>query len=115
MGRHHHRRRGAGVYTADAPKAPPQTPPRFARPDRRLLLAGTTLATSVLVSSLVPTSVEAQQAVNIVSIFPVNVTNNDDCIFLGTCASILTAASGPQSISPTPETSRPPASTQSAS
>ncbi|MGK2922038.1 MAG: autotransporter outer membrane beta-barrel domain-containing protein [Methyloceanibacter sp.] len=94
MGRHHHRRRGAGGYAADAQKVPPQTPPRFARPDRRLLLAGTALATSFLVSSLIPTAAEAQQAVNIASIFPVNVTNNDDCIFIGTCASIITGGIG---------------------
>lgn len=59
MGRHHHRRRGAAVYAADAPKAPPQTPFRFARPDRRLLLAGTALATAFLFSSLAPTPASA--------------------------------------------------------
>jgi outer membrane autotransporter protein len=79
---------------ADAPKDPAQTPLPITRPDRRLLLAGTALATTLLAASLGPAPAAAQQAVDIVSVFPVNVTNNDDCIFIGTCASIFTAGIG---------------------
>jgi autotransporter family porin len=95
MGRHHHRRRGAEVYAADAPTAPPQTPFRFARPNRRLLLAGTALATTLLVTTAAPMPAEAQQAVFIpLSPIPVVLNNNDDCIFPGTCALIDTVGIG---------------------
>ncbi|ODR97495.1 hypothetical protein AUC70_00245 [Methyloceanibacter stevinii] len=55
---------------------------------RRLLLAGTAIATTFMVST---SAAQAQQAVNVpASLFSVNINNADDCIFPVNCAFINT-------------------------
>ena len=78
-----------GRSCGNAANAPQGHAPRRSRTH---LLAGTALATSFLIS--VATPAQAQRAVDIVSALPVIVTNNDDCIFPFTCASIVTGGIG---------------------
>jgi Autochaperone Domain Type 1 len=67
-------------------------PVSLGRAKRGSLLAGTALASTLLLGSIaVPSSASAQQAVFIpASPFPVTLTNNKNCVFLGTCALINT-------------------------
>src|SRR5665811_2520020 len=93
MGHRRHRGCGAGANVTEADEAQAQTPLRFARPDRRLLLAGTALATALLFSGVTPA--HAQRAITIpLSFTPVIVNNSNDCIFPGNCAFIHTAGLG---------------------
>ena len=94
MGQLGGRRRRLRADPKGKSKQGPSRPLRLftSQTERRLLLAGTALVSTLAVAMPAPAS--AQQAVNIVSVFPVNVTNNDDCIFIGTCASIITGGIG---------------------
>lgn len=75
---------GAGAQSHSGPDA-----------DRRSLLAGTALASTLLFSSLLaPTPAAAQQAVSIVSPTSVTTSNSDDCTFGGNCAQITTFNNG---------------------
>ncbi|WP_159079823.1 hypothetical protein [Methyloceanibacter sp. wino2] len=59
---------------------------------RRLLLAGTAIATTFMVST---SAAEAQQAVFVLnSPFSQNINNADDCIFVGSCAVVTTIGPG---------------------
>jgi len=87
MGRRRHRERGARGHAAGTRQAQAQTPLRFARPRRRLLLAGTALATTLLFSGITPAHA---QAIFIVSNSSINFTRNSDCVFIGTCLSATT-------------------------
>ena len=85
MGRHHRRK---GWLRADV-----RSTEKRGQAGRRALLAGTALVSTLIASS--PTPTLAQQAVFIpASPFPVTVTNNQNCVFPGTCALIGTVGIG---------------------
>lgn len=70
-----------------------QDRPHFSSSPRRALLLGTALATAFAFAHPAPAA--AQQAVFIpFSFTPVNVTNTDNCIFIGSCAFINTIGPG---------------------
>jgi hypothetical protein len=66
------------------------------RIDRRTLLAGTALASTLIAGGLLaPAPASAQQAISIVgSPTPVDIDNANDCIFAGNCIEITTNGDG---------------------
>jgi outer membrane autotransporter protein len=89
--------RRSGV-TAAAPQehaVGPRAGRQAERRNRTLLLTGTALATSFLVTTAAPETAEAQQAVSILlSPLPVIVNNSNNCIFPLSCAIINTVGIG---------------------
>jgi outer membrane autotransporter protein len=79
-----------------APKPSYVAPPKPQSIDRRALLAGTALVSTLFIGTLLaPTPASAQQAVSILlSPNPVTVDNGNDCVFAGNCIEITTNGDG---------------------